>query len=126
MASPTGVCGAGHRCCFVRPALLDIRQRRAASVAALRARADSVLARVHAPAHRRTDSESCASPGTPSGRLSNVEDERLDPERLEGLMIIGVDEISYLRHHHYMMLRQQLAVLRRTTPRPRLKRSDRC
>ena len=36
--------------------------------------------------------------------IERVVDERLDPERLDGLLIIGIDEISYRRHHHYLTL----------------------
>lgn len=36
--------------------------------------------------------------------VERIVEERLDPERLEGLLIIGIDEISYRRHHHYLTL----------------------
>lgn len=36
--------------------------------------------------------------------VERVVDEKLDPERLEGLLVIGVDEISYRKHHHYLTL----------------------
>ncbi len=28
----------------------------------------------------------------------------LDPARLDGLVLIGVDEVSWKRHHHYLSL----------------------
>jgi transposase len=34
--------------------------------------------------------------------VARVVQERLDPKRLEDLYVIGVDEISYRRHHHYL------------------------
>jgi transposase len=36
--------------------------------------------------------------------IERIVDERLDPHRLDGLLVIGIDEISYRRHHHYLTL----------------------
>jgi len=35
---------------------------------------------------------------------ARVADEMLDPERLSGLVDIGVDEISWKKNHHYLTL----------------------
>lgn len=34
--------------------------------------------------------------------VARIVQERLDPQRLENLYVIGVDEISFRRHHHYI------------------------
>jgi transposase len=36
--------------------------------------------------------------------VERIVETRLDPQRLEGLYVIGVDEISYRKHHHYLTL----------------------
>lgn len=36
--------------------------------------------------------------------IERVVEERLDPQRLDGLLVIGIDEISYRKHHHYLTL----------------------
>lgn len=36
--------------------------------------------------------------------VERIVEERLDPQRLDGLLVIGIDEISYRRHHRYLTL----------------------
>ncbi len=36
--------------------------------------------------------------------IERVVEERLDPQRLDGLLVIGIDEISYRKHHRYLTL----------------------
>jgi transposase len=39
------------------------------------------------------------------GRIvSRVMDDSLDPDRLEGLFNMGIDDVSWRRHHHYLTL----------------------